>query len=228
MSDDAMHKYVADLLADSAAQKDTHLDLGGLELTEIPPPLTELTTLTHLSLRGNEITAIPASIGQLTQLAQLSLADNQLTQLPAELGQLSRLRSLNLKNNALTELPLELLDLKQLERLQLNGNPLGIPADLLAKYDRPQEILTYYRENCVVIPPPPPQPLHKRIAEQFTSSQLSDLIDDLCVPDGEIADTSPHEERALQLIAYHHTHGLESDFLDLLQVLRPGRFSSHN
>ncbi|NET74201.1 MAG: leucine-rich repeat domain-containing protein [Sphaerospermopsis sp. SIO1G2] len=230
MDDNGMSDYIADLLADALENGDTHLDLGGFDLTTVPANLFTLLQLTHLSLRDNQLAEIPAAIGQLTQLKQLSLADNQLTAVPAEIGQLTQLRSLNLKNNQLTELPLDLLDLTSLERLQLSGNPLNIPADLLAKYDRPPEILAYYQKHCVVIPPPPPRPLYKKVAEAFSTTQLTNLAADLCVPP-EIAgqpahtDLDPHHTLAQNLIQYHQQHGLAADFLELLQTLRPGRFS---
>ena len=226
--DNGMSDYIADLLADARDNGDTHFDLGSFDLTAVPAELCTLTQLTHLSLRGNELAEIPVEIGQLTQLKQISLADNKLTAVPAELGQLTQLRSLNLKNNQLTELPLELLELTQLERLQLSGNQLNIPNDLLAKYDRPQEILAYYKEHCVVIPPPPPRPLYERVAAAFTATQLAHLADDLCVPPeiaGAVSDPEldPHETLAQNLIQYHEQHGLADDFHELLQTLRPGQ-----
>lgn len=229
IDDSGMSDYIADLLAEAEENEDTHLDLGGFDLTAVPVDLFALNRLTHLSLRGNTLTQIPAEIEALTQLSQLSLADNQLTAVPAELGKLTQLRSLNLKNNQLTELPLELLDLTQLERLQLSGNPLEIPADLLAKYDRPQEILAYYRDNCVVIPPPPPRELYEQVADAFTTKQLMNLVEDLCVPSEELHVTTDQEldsQQALAqgLILYHEQHGLAADFLELLQALHPNKF----
>ena len=220
---DAMDEYVADLLAEAAENKDTHLDLSGLDLTVVPTGLTHLVTLTHLSLRGNQLKELPAEIGNLINLQQLSVADNFLASLPEQLGELTQLQSLNLKNNQLTELPLSLLEFPQLDRLQLHGNELGIPADLVAKYDRPQEILNYYREHCVIIPPPPPRPLSERVAEAFNEDALENLIDDLCVPPEEV-ETENHNEKAAVLIKYHETHGLEEELLTLLQVLRPTLF----
>ena len=219
-----MDEYIAELLAESAANNETHLDLGGLALTAMPLGVTNLLSLTHLSLRGNEITAIPAEIGQLSQLVQLSLADNRLASLPEEIGTLAQLKSLNLKNNDLTELPLGLLALSGLERLQLSGNKLPIPADLVAKYDRPQEILAYYRTHFVVVPPPPPRPFSDLVAEAFKEAELIELVDELCVPPEEI-ETADHQVRAQMLVDYHKRIDLHEGFMELLEILRPGRFS---
>ena len=218
-----MDQYIADLLAESAENEETHLDLAGLGLTAVPEGVTDLVSLTHLSLRGNEIEEIPAEIGNLTQLTQLSLADNRLMTLPEEIGLLHQLKSLNLKNNRLTELPLGLLDLSGLARLQLSGNLLEIPADLIAKYDRPQEILAYYRTHFVVVPPPPPRPFAELVAEAFNEADLIDLVNELCVPEDEI-EAADHQMRAQMLIDYHERIGLFEGFVELLQTLRPGRF----
>ncbi|HST52411.1 MAG TPA: COR domain-containing protein [Pyrinomonadaceae bacterium] len=87
---------------------------------------------TSLDLSGMNLTELPESITQLSQLQMLSLDDNQLTTLPESITRLSRLQRLSLDNNQLTTLPESLRELKGLERLYLHRNEsLGIPAEVL-------------------------------------------------------------------------------------------------
>lgn len=177
---------------------------------------------THLSLRGRALTALPDCIGDLINLMQLSLADNALTELPSQLGNLANLTHLNLKNNQLKSLPFEITKLENLKMLQLQGNPLPIPAEIVAKWDRPMEILDYYREHFVheVVPEAAVDrtSLQWILSEHFTEENLRHLCEDISVDYDTLGGTTV-EERIRSLIAFHEYHGLGDDFAYLIHAL---------
>lgn len=184
----------------------------------------------HFSLRGRNLTSLPPSVGELTAVTQLSLADNALTTLPPAIGQLTQLTHLNLKNNRLQSLPREITQLVNLEMLQLQGNPLPIPPAVLAKWDRPAEILTYYREHLLVEPAANSSgaavnvtSLHWIISEQFDEAALRELCDEIAV-DYEGLGGKDKEERIRSLIAFHEYHGLGDEFIRLIKSWRPDVF----
>lgn len=231
MNDEAL--AMANYLIDEVVQDGgSQLDLSGCGLTAVPERVFELIFLTHLSLRGNKLTEIPEQIGRLNKLVQLSIANNQLKGLPAVLGKLTELTHLNAKRNQLTSLPFEIVQLDKLEMLQLQENHLPIPDELLAKWDRPDEIIAYYREHhlqalaeeTAVEPLSLAARLHWVLAERFTAEELDELCTDLCLPEPLTGDS--HAERAHELIAFHETHGLLDDFTFLLRQLRPSAFTS--
>lgn len=213
-----------EIILKNIAEQDPVLELGGLELTELPAEIGQATHVTRLSLRGNALESLPSEIGLLVNLTFLSAADNQLSQLPAEMGQLINLTRLNLKNNQLSELPLELLELEQLALLRLDGNQLELPPDILRKWDRPAEIVDYYKKYCLPEPEPIVLSTERKIAIYFDNDTLLKLADMLCVPAEEL-DGADHDARAKQLLAYHTKHGLKDDLMALLDIYRPDIFS---
>lgn len=203
------------------------LDLSSCGLTSLPEELFDLIKLTHLSLRANQLASLPTDIGRLTALTQLSVADNQLQELPAAIGHLIQLTHLNLKNNQLSALPFEICELEQLEMLQLQGNPLPIPAELLAKWDRPAAVIAYYRQNyltAVEDKPLQPTTLHWLIAEQFDEEELRLLCEDICVPYDELVGET-HSQKAHALVEFHQQHELMPEFTFLLRSMRPKPFA---
>jgi Leucine-rich repeat (LRR) protein len=107
----------------------TELDLHGMELTELPESIGQLTQLTSLNLSSNQLTTLPDSLGQLTQLTSLNLSSNKLTTLPDSLGQLTHLTELDLSSNQLTTLPDSLGQLTWLHSLDVSNNRLAtLPA----------------------------------------------------------------------------------------------------
>lgn len=103
----------------------TGLDLFSNNLTSLPPEIGQLSSLTKLRLFNNQLTSLPPEIGQLAALTTLDLSNNNLASLPPEIGQLAALRWLNLNKNQLISLPPEIGKLKRLENLNLEGNVLG-------------------------------------------------------------------------------------------------------
>ena len=215
---------VIELILKNIAAQEPVLELGRLELTELPAEIGQATHVTRLSLRGNALESLPPEIGSLANLTFLSVADNRLSELPAEIGHLTSLTRLNLKNNQLTELPLELLELDQLALLRLDGNQLELPPDILRKWDRPADIFNYYRKHCIPEPPPIVLSTERKIAIYFDNETLLRLADMLCVPTEEL-DGIDHDTRAEQLFAYHTKHGLKDELMALLDIYRPDVFS---
>ncbi|MBS0652242.1 MAG: leucine-rich repeat domain-containing protein [Verrucomicrobia bacterium] len=101
-----------------------HLDLSGLNLSELPPEISLFTGLTQLDLSHNSLTQIPDSFGNLTRLWKLDLSNNSLLELPPSIGNLNRLRELNLSTNQLECLPETFINLRHLEKLNLSSNSL--------------------------------------------------------------------------------------------------------
>ncbi|MFK7804068.1 MAG: leucine-rich repeat domain-containing protein [Anaerolineae bacterium] len=213
-----------EIILKNIAEQEPVLELGGLGLTELPNEIGQATHVTRLSLRGNSLTALPAEIGSLVNLTFLSAADNQLSKLPAEIGQLTSLTRLNLKNNQLSELPLELLELDQLALLRLDGNQLELPSDILRKWDRPAEIIAYYKKHCLPEPAPIVLSIERKIAIYFDNETLLRLADMLCVPADEL-DGADHDAQAEQLLSYHTKHGLKDELMALLNIYRPNIFA---
>lgn len=100
----------------------TELDLNGLDLTELPPLLFQLTNLTKLDISFNKLTELSPDIAQLNNLLRLELTGNQLTELPSQLFQLTKLIELDLGGNQLTELSSNVIQLNNLTGLYLTGN----------------------------------------------------------------------------------------------------------
>ncbi|MEA5467065.1 leucine-rich repeat domain-containing protein [Leptothoe sp. PORK10 BA2] len=96
----------------------------GNRLTQIPPEIGNLSSLTALYLAENQLTQLPEELTTLTNLRFLELSENKLGHLPQRLGKLSKLRSLKLGNNLLSELPPEIVQLTALTKLGLRGNKL--------------------------------------------------------------------------------------------------------
>ena len=214
---------ILELITQNISAQDPTLDLGGMDLTKLPPEIGLATHLTKLSLRGNQLITLPAEIGLLTNLNFLSAADNTIEWLPAEIGQLTNLAQLNLKNNKLTELPIEMLDLDRLELLRLDRNKLDLPDDIVRKWDRPDEILAYYQTYCIPEPEPEVLSVERKVAIYFDDATLDQLIVMLCVPAEEF-DGMDHDAKAERLVNYHAEHGLYADLVALLEIYRPGYF----
>lgn len=113
------------------------LDLSGLNLTELPKELFELTRLTKLVLgkyrtpQKNYIKMIPKEISYLTALEVLDLTDNQVSDLPSEIIKLTNLKRLVLSSNAFTTLPESVCDLLNLEELFIGNNNISkLPSEL--------------------------------------------------------------------------------------------------
>src|ERR1044072_5459094 len=110
-----------------AAKKEgsAELSLTGLNLTELPPELFELSNLIRLQLNDNEITIIPDEFSVFTQLRILWFQNNKITEIPKAICQLFSLQELSLSSNQISVLPDAFSDLSNLKKLFLYNNNLG-------------------------------------------------------------------------------------------------------
>lgn len=109
------------------------LNIGDLNLINIPAKIATFTSLETLILDNNPIPANAfGNIAGLAKLMTLSIAGTGLAQIPAQVAQSTQLTSLNLANNSITEQNTSgLSSLTNLEWLSLENNQLSqIPAQL--------------------------------------------------------------------------------------------------
>lgn len=181
------------------------LDIGRLELDEVPEEIGELTHLVRLHMNDNLIARLPASIGRLTRLNTLDLENNELRELPDELSRLTRLRFLHLSHNRLTDLPASLGGLTRLVELEVDDNPLVTP---------PPEIVAGGRSAILAF-----------LASQARGSESQWTSKVLMVGQGRAGKTSLL--KVLRGESFDHnedsTHGLEVSRLRLPHPERRGR-----
>ena len=114
------------------------VDLSSLSLTDLPPAITSLSTLTkqtslvsgmldhgenfeaelRLFLGTNLLRRLPPEVLDLTNLRLLSLRSNKLTSLPPGIRTLTNLDTLNVAGNKLTSLPFEVIELVRFHHLR--------------------------------------------------------------------------------------------------------------
>jgi len=111
----------------------TTLDLGQMELTELPESIGQLQRVKNLYVFSNRLIALPNSIGFMAQLEFLDVSHNQLRELPESIGQLTHLKALRVIKNNLTSLPEPVGQLKQLPILDLSNNQLITLPDALGQ-----------------------------------------------------------------------------------------------
>ena len=103
-------------------QKVKHINLDGSNLSTIPAPIFDFTSLQTLSLDNNNIHNIPCLIRNLTSLKKLFLDGNQLSTFPLEIVELESLEVLSLDSNQFKILPPFITSLKSLKELYLKNN----------------------------------------------------------------------------------------------------------
>src|SRR5260221_8399908 len=73
--------------------------------------------LVILNLSGLNLSQVPVELGQLTNLQELYLNRNQLSQVPVELGQLTNLQALRIDNNQFIHMPVAEIKLTNLKQI---------------------------------------------------------------------------------------------------------------
>jgi internalin A len=116
--------FVMDRISKAADEQWKELVLSGMYLSELPPEIAHLNSLTSLDLSGNQLNILPESIGNLANLTSLDISGNQLNVLPESIGNLTNLTSLHLSPNQLKTLPESIGNLTSLISLDLSFNKL--------------------------------------------------------------------------------------------------------
>ena len=107
------------------------LDIGGLELVELPVELRELTWLKRLNISGNGISHLPFWINELGLLEVFDARNNNLSELNEAFSALQNLRSVYFRNNKFEKIPEELFRLKKLKYASFSNNQISrIPPEL--------------------------------------------------------------------------------------------------
>ena len=70
------------LIKEAKVASSTSIDLSGLNLSDVPESISQLTQMQALHLSKNQLSAIPDSIGQLGNLQFLYLYNNRMSALP--------------------------------------------------------------------------------------------------------------------------------------------------
>ncbi|XP_069973025.1 DISP complex protein LRCH3 isoform X10 [Penaeus vannamei] len=100
-------------------------------IKHLPESVINLQSLTHLNLSRNQLSVVPSCVCRLTSLRVLDLSGNRLVSLPEEVGNLYNLMDLDASYNQLAHLPPALGELDMLRRLNLRRNLLQtIPSEL--------------------------------------------------------------------------------------------------
>ncbi|MEO0739547.1 MAG: leucine-rich repeat domain-containing protein, partial [Cyanobacteria bacterium J06649_12] len=182
----------------------------GNQLSQLPPEIVQLTSLTQLDLSSNQLSQLPPEIGQLTSLTQLYLSENQLSQLPPEIVQLTSLTQLYLSSNQLSQLPPEIRQLTSLQYLSLQSNPIPIPPEILNSPVNVQEILDYYFQ---VLDPDETEPLYesKFIIVGEGGAGKTTLAKKLLNPDYQM-DTEEKSTEGIDVIRWEFEQSDETPF----------------
>ncbi|KAI8319356.1 hypothetical protein GQ54DRAFT_40387 [Martensiomyces pterosporus] len=133
----------------------TELDLGGMNLRVISPPLFRYTFMTKLYLNHNQLTHLPVAMADLRSLEELDASGNLISSVPPELGLCCRLKELLLFDNRITDLPSELGTLYQLESLGLEGNPLQEDLKSMLQKEGTRALIEYLRDSGPAMAAPP-------------------------------------------------------------------------
>jgi hypothetical protein len=123
----------------------TELNLGGMNLTELPESLRQLTQLKTLDLYDNKLAKIPEWISDLKNLQMLRLDNNRLSELPEQIGDLKNLKTLALWFNGLADLPSSLARLEYLEEITLDC-PFSID-DIYSSNSPSPELAEAYKQG---------------------------------------------------------------------------------
>jgi Leucine-rich repeat (LRR) protein len=120
------------------AESSNQLWLGRLELTIIPPDVSQLAKVVLFDVTCNSISTLPSDMGDwasLHSLQELRLSHNPLSSLPISISKLLQLRVLLLDHCDLRDVPAEYYVLTQLNVLNLDSNPklCQPPAEVLTQ-----------------------------------------------------------------------------------------------
>jgi len=110
-------------LSQALSEPSDILDLGHLEMTNVPEQVGDLIHLERLYLNDNDLMSLPPVLQQLPKLRHLNASKNEIFTI-AGIEKIKSLQSVYLQNNSLRSLPRNLGDLHHLEILFLEDNNL--------------------------------------------------------------------------------------------------------
>lgn len=131
----------------AAAQRSgaKELNLGGLQLRELPSALRHLVRLQRLDIPNNHLTHLPEWLDQFPEMRTLDASANRLRALPETLGRLSQLEWLELSKNNLSSLPDSISQLEDLDSISLSSNKFDVIPEQLRTL---QGLQTLEMLNC--------------------------------------------------------------------------------
>ncbi|MBI5295162.1 MAG: leucine-rich repeat domain-containing protein [Chloroflexi bacterium] len=118
------YRIAEKLIEEAIHSNATKLNLGKMDLSELPESIGALISLRSLNLRRNKLEVLPDSLVHLAYLESLDIADNELAFLPEWLDNLAQLQSINASANKIASLPESFGNLAQLRSLDLTNNQL--------------------------------------------------------------------------------------------------------
>jgi Leucine-rich repeat (LRR) protein len=98
----------------------TRFDISSNQLTQLPPAIGLLTSLTVFSARDNQFTELPAAMSNLTQLHTFNVSHNNFDHTPAVLAHLPALHNLDVSANRLTRISVGVMLLPNLQTIFVN------------------------------------------------------------------------------------------------------------
>jgi len=101
------------------------------QLSYIPDPLYDLTSLETINLNKNQINYISPNIKNLANLTDLYLSYNFIKIIPENIGECTKLKNLCISNNLIEDIPKNIGNLKNLKFLYIDNNQLScLPSEL--------------------------------------------------------------------------------------------------
>jgi Leucine-rich repeat (LRR) protein len=128
------------LIREALEQNDDILFLDGLELTDIPPEITELAALRHLNLEHNDFETLPEILRDMPQLTSFYMDYNPIKMLPDWIGELTQMEGMNFYEGQLRELPDSFGELVNLDHLGLDFNLLRALPDSFGNLDKLESV----------------------------------------------------------------------------------------
>lgn len=152
------------------------LDIGNNLLTELPPTLFSLTSLSNFTISNNQfeipleiITEISTSLRHLTSF---SCASNQLVNLPTNFTSLQYLTDLNLSHNKFRKFPKEICELKSLQKLNLSFNHFHKISKQIIQLNKLREVDF---SNCAIVDFTPLIHIHSLVFVNLNQNEISSL-----------------------------------------------------
>lgn len=158
----------------------THLDLSGCHLINLPPILDLIpfqTRLKSMNLSENLLSSLPQEIFLLSHLKELDVSKNQLQSLPDQLSLLHKLKCLNASSNQLTAFPMPITELTELKILDLSNNAIAVLPEELSLLTNLAEL--YVNKNEIASLPQQLADLRRLKFLNLCDNQLSVLPDEI-------------------------------------------------